>query len=311
MSEDMHPNRSTVWAVAAVAALLAACHPAEQPPRAPEPAQAEADAGAPVLAAVQNARAAIAAGDQVAAFNDVNVGIGYAASLPGAGSALYPPEAAPPGYHSPSGGGGGGGGGASGAGARQGGHGGHHRHGAGQQGSDGSQPPAAAPAPAVAAAPAQAAAAPSPHHGGHAGRNGQPGYAGAHAPAPLSAFDVQVMLQSAQAKLEARDVAGADTDLAAIEAAARGAPPASLPLVRADQSLTLAAGAVSGGQTADLKSQLSTAKAALDTYQAGPHAADAKALAAAIGQVLNQPDGLRALAPAQLDLWRGQVSGWT
>jgi hypothetical protein len=309
MGEEMHPIRSAVWAAVAVAALLAACHPAEQPARAPQPAQAEADAGAPVLAAVQNARAAIAAGDQLAAFNDVNVGVGFAASLPGAGSALYPPEAAAPGYHSPSGGGGGGGGGASGAGGRQGGHGGRHRRGAGQQGAGG-PPPAGAP-PVAAAAPVQSAAASRPHRGGHAGRKGQPGHTAASAPAPLSAFDVQVMLQTAQAKLQSRDVAGADADLAAIEAAARGAPPTSLPLMRADQSLTLAAGAVSGGQTADLKSQLSTAKAALDAYQAGPHAADAKALAAAIGQVLNQPDGLRALAPAQLSLWRGQVSGWT
>jgi hypothetical protein len=118
------------------------------------------------------------------------------------------------------------------------------------------------------------------------------------------------MLQTAQAKLESHDVAGADADLAAIEAAARGPPPASLPLMRADQSLTLAAGAVSGGQITDLEAELSTAKAALEAYQVGPHAADAKALAAAIGQVLSQPDGLRALAPAQLNLWSGQVSGW-
>lgn len=117
-------------------------------------------------------------------------------------------------------------------------------------------------------------------------------------------------LQTAQAKLQTRDVAGADADLAAIEAAARGAALASLPLMRADQSLALATSAVSGGQISDLKSQLSTAKAALDTYQAGPHATDAKALAAAIGRVLNQPQGLRALAPAQLSLWSGQVSGW-
>src|ERR1700722_9869707 len=143
MSEDMHPIGSTVWAAAAVAALLAACHAAQQSTRAPQPAQAEADAGEPVLAAVQNARAAIAAGDQVTAFNDVNVGIGYAASLPGAGSALYPPEAAPPGDQSPSnGGGGGGGGGGSGGGGRQGGHGGRHHRGAGQQGSDAGAPAA-------------------------------------------------------------------------------------------------------------------------------------------------------------------------
>ena len=305
MSEGMHPIRANAWVAAAVAALLAACHPAEQPARAPEPAQAEADVGAPVLAAVQNARAAIAAGDQVAAFNDVNVGIGYAASLPGAGSALYPPEAAPPGYQSPSSGGGGGGGGGGGRGGAQGGHGGRHRHGAGQQGSDAGPAAAGAAAPAPAVPPAQVAAAPSGHHGGHAGHGAQ----GEGAPA-LSAFDAQVRLQSAQAKLQARDTAGADADLAAIEASARPPTPASLALIRADQSLALAAADVAGGRLPQLRTQLATAKASLDGYQGGQHAAEAKALASAIGQALAQTDGLRALPPAQLALWRGQVDGW-
>lgn len=289
----MHPNRSCAWAAAALATLLAACHPAQPPPHEPEPAQTEADAGAPVLAAVQNARAAIAAGDTVAAFNDVDLGVGYAASLPGARSALYPPEAAPPGYHSPSGEAGGGGG-------RLGGHGGRHRRGGGQQGASALAP----------AAPAQVAAAPPAHRGGQAARSDHAAHRRPTDPAQFSAFDAQVMLQSAQAKLQARDTAGADADLGAVEAAARRPTPANLPLVRAGQSLTLATGDVAGGRLPELRTQLAAARASLDAYQGGPHAADAKALAAAIDQTLNQPDGLRALPPAQLALWSGRVSGW-
>jgi hypothetical protein len=303
MSEDMHPIRSTAWATA-VAALLGACHPAEQPSPPTESAQIETDAGAPVLAAVQNARAAIAAGDQVAAFNDVNLGIGYAAGLPGAGSALYPPEAAPPGYHSASDGGGGGGGGGG-----QGGHGGSHRHGGGAQGADGRQPAAAALPPIAAAPPAEAATGPA-RRAGHAGRNGHPGRPATNEPASFSAFDAQVRLQSAQAKLQARDAAGADADLATLEAAARPPAPPSLPLIRADQSLTLAAADVAGGRLPQLRTQLATAKASLDAYQANQHAAEARALASAIGQVLDQAGGLRALPPAQLASWRGRVDGW-
>ena len=83
----MLPPRPARCILAAVAAAtLGACHPggqAEHTPAAAPEAQA-VDAGAPVLAAVQNARAAIAAGDPVAAFNDVNLGIGYAVQLVGA-----------------------------------------------------------------------------------------------------------------------------------------------------------------------------------------------------------------------------------
>src|SRR5579872_4258578 len=92
-----------------IAALaLAACQPGGRQASGPAaaPAEASADAGAPMLAAVENARAAIAVGDQVAAFNDVNVALGYAVRLQGSDSALYPPEAAPPGYRDPSPGGG-------------------------------------------------------------------------------------------------------------------------------------------------------------------------------------------------------------
>jgi hypothetical protein len=119
-----------------------------------------------------------------------------------------------------------------------------------------------------------------------------------------------VRLISAQAKLQARDAAGADAELQALEAAADVAP-ASLPLIRADQSLALAAASISGGRRAELRTQLAAAQGALEGYRGGPHAAEAKALAAAIGEAMRSPAGLGALAPAQLALWSGQVDSWT
>jgi hypothetical protein len=272
---------------------LAACHSGDKSERTPAAPEAPAaDAGAPVLAAVQNARAAIAADDPVAAFNDVNLGIGYAVQLVGAESTLYPPEAAPPGYQAPSGGGGGQQGAGGGSGQRR--HGGGHRAAAGGQAS-----PASAPTAAAAPAPAP----PHEHHGGGGG---------AGAPTPVSSFDVQVKLISAQAKLQARDVAGADADLQAIEAAADAhATPMSLPLIRAAESLSLAATAVSGGRLAQLRTQLVAAQAALAAYGGVPHAAQARSVAAEIGEALRQPGGVSALPPAQIALWSGVVGAWT
>ena len=195
----LRPSRCILAAVAA--ATLGACHPGGQAEHTRAARRGAAvDAGAPVLAAVQNARAAIAAGDPYAAFNDVNLGIGYAVQLVGAESTLYPSEAAPPGYRAPSGSGGGQeGAGGGGSGQRR--HGGGHHAAAGGQAGPAGAPPAVA-APASPAAPHTTAAA-------------QRG-----APTPVTSFDVQVKLVSAQAKLQARDVAGADADLQAIEAGA-------------------------------------------------------------------------------------------
>jgi hypothetical protein len=277
--------------LAAAALALWACHPGGKVERtlAASPEAPAVDAGAPVLAAVQNARAAIAAGDPVAAFNDVNLGLGYAVQLVGADSALYPAGAAPPGYRAPSGGGGQQGTGGAGSGGHR--HGGA-RHAAGGQASTTSAPPPAASVPPPV----------SPH--GHHGGGG--------APTPVTSFDVQVKLISAQAKLQARDMAGADADLQVIEAAASAqAAPPSLPLIRAGESLTLAASAVSGGRLAQLRTQLVAAQASLAAYHGAPHAAEASAVAAAIGQALRQPGGVAALPPAQVALWSGVVGTWT
>ncbi len=277
----------------ATAMALAACHSGDKPERTPAaaPEAQAADAGAPVLAAVQDARAAIAAGDPVAAFNDVNLGIGYAVQLVGAESTLYPSEAAPPGYQAPSGGGGqqGAGGGS-----------GQHRHGGGHRAAAGGQASPAS-APTAAAVPA-----PAPPHERHGGGDR------AGAPTPVSSFDIQVKLISAQAKLQARDVAGADADLQTIEAAADAhATPTSLPLIRAAESLSLAAAAVSGGRLAELRTQLVAAQAALVAYGGVPHAAQARSVAAEIGQALRQPGGVGTLPPAQIALWSGVVGAWT
>ena len=314
---SVRPRRLLTGPVALAAALaLAACGRGGPPERAgpptPQP-EPTTDAGAPVLAAALNARAAIAAGDAVAAFNDVNLGLGYAVRLPGADSALYPPQAAPPGYQDHSGGNG------SAAGAR--GAGGRHRRGGGSSAAA-PESPAAEPA---APAPTSVAQAGAPHagHGGHRGRHAQGGAQGSGAvaqahqggqagPDTLSSFDAQVRLISAKAKLQNRDEAGADADLEVVEAAVHPQlTPVYLPLIRADQSLTLAAAAGASGRLGELRTQLATAQAALASYQGGPHAAQAKALAATIDAATRRPGGPAALAPAEIALWAGVVGAWT
>ena len=323
------PVRLTAYMLLAAALMLAACR--RNPPEPPRAATAQpeetGDAGAPVLAAALNARAAIASGDPLAAFNDANVGLGAAVRLAGADSALYPPPAAPPGYQDHSGGQGGGSGGGRGGGGGGGGAG--HRHHSGGSGA----PAAAAPAPAASAPPPVAAsAAPVPTavhggHGAHGGRHGQaaagdhsgkPGPGGATGsaaptgPAPFTSFDAQVRLISALAKLQGHDAAGADVDLQAVEDAVHPqSKPENLPLVRASQSLTLASAAVAAGRLGELRTQLVAAQTALDAYQGAPHAKEARAVAAAVGEAVRGPGGPGTLAPAQIALWAGLVGAWT
>jgi hypothetical protein len=310
------PVRLTACLLLAAALMLAACR--RNPPEPPRAATAQpeetGDAGAPVLAAALNARAAIAAGDAIAAFNDANIGLGAAVRLAGADSALYPPPAAPPGYQDHSGGQGGSGGGRGGGG---GGGAGHRRRGGG------SGAPADAPAPALTAEPASVAAAPAPPaiHGGHGGRGGRHGQAAAGdrggkpgqggqasvaaqtGRAPFTSFDAQVRLVSALAKLQGHDAAGADVDLQAVEDAVHPqAKPQNLPLIRAGQSLTLASAAVAAGRLGELRTQLVAAQAALAAYQGAPHAQEAKALATTLGDAVRGPGGPGTLAPAQIAL---------
>jgi len=131
------------------------------------------------------------------------------------------------------------------------------------------------------------------------------------AAAPLTAFDAEVVLTSAQSSIAAGDLAGADAQLAVVQQ--RTPPrlvPADLPLLRADESLGLARIAVESEHAGELKTQLEIAAAALDAYRGAPHAADAKALAAAIGRTLKQPGSLERMQSDQLDLWSGLVDGW-
>jgi hypothetical protein len=156
------------------------------------------------------------------------------------------------------------------------------------------------------------AAAAGGHRHARDGRGADAGMA-AHAAggeAVMSNFDVQVMLTSAQAKLQTRDRAAADKLLKTVESAAQPQAPADLPLIRADQSLALAAAAVSGGRREELKTQLALARVSLGAYPGGPHGAEAKTLARAIGEALSRPEGLAALPPAQLALWSARADGW-
>jgi hypothetical protein len=127
----------------------------------------------------------------------------------------------------------------------------------------------------------------------------------------LTSFGAEVVLTSAQSKLEGGDLTGADAILTTIqERTPARLIPADLPLLRADESLGLARIAIASEHAQELKSQLETAAAALDAYQGQAHAADAHALAQAIDRVLKQPGSLDHMQSDQLDLWSGRVDGW-
>jgi hypothetical protein len=130
-------------------------------------------------------------------------------------------------------------------------------------------------------------------------------------PASLSAFEAEVMLTTAQSRLELGDLAGADAALAAIQQR-MPSPQASvdMPLLRADQSLDLALIAVDSEHTGELRTQLTIAAASLDAYRGSPHAADAAAVATAIEATLKQPGALGRLEPDRLDAWLDRVDGW-
>ena len=130
-------------------------------------------------------------------------------------------------------------------------------------------------------------------------------------PAALSAFEAEVMLTTAQSKLDLGDLAGADAALAAVQPRVLSRLAAvDMPLLRADQSLDLARIAVDSEHSGELKTQLTIAAASLDAYRGSPHAADATALAAAIDRTLKQPGALERLEPDRLDAWSGRVDGW-
>jgi hypothetical protein len=306
-------SRTSRRAGAVLLLTLAGCHHAQQaeraPAEAPQRADTAADPGAPVLAAVLEARAAIAATDPVAALNDANLALDAAARLAGAQSALYPPEAAPPGYHDRSGGAGSGGGRGRGG----------HRHAGGGRGGGGalgggapSPSPTAEPAEAVAPAASGPRLAVGKGRRDHGRPDRQAGVSATPAAsAGVSSFDAQVMLVSAQSRLLRRDTAGADAMLKALAAAPPAqAIPLDLSLIRAEQCLTLAEAAVSGGRIAELKTQLEAARANLNAYPGRAHAGEVRALAREIAAVLARPGGLAALQPAQLTLWSGRADGW-
>jgi hypothetical protein len=128
---------------------------------------------------------------------------------------------------------------------------------------------------------------------------------------PLTAFRALAELTSAQAELDNSNLEAADADLHDIQDGIRqGLIPNDLPLLRAAASLDLARSAASEGRTSDFKTQLLSAQFALRTYAGPGHVAEAKALAATIGQSLAQARTLDMILPDQLSLWLGKVVEW-
>ena len=131
-------------------------------------------------------------------------------------------------------------------------------------------------------------------------------------PAPLSAFQAEVMLTTAQSRLDRGDLAGADAALAAVQPRVLSRLAAvDMPLLRADQSLDLARIAVASQRAAELRTQLQIAERALDGYRGRPHAADVAALATAIERTLERAGALQSLQPDRLDAWSDRVDGWS
>ncbi len=288
----LRPSRCILAAVAA--ATLGACHPggqAEHTPAAAPEAQA-VDAGAPVLAAVQNARAAIAAGDPVAAFNDVNLGIGYAVQLVGAEFDALPVRGrsarlsraqrqrrrpgrrrrrrigtAPPRRGSPRGGG---------------------RPGQSGGRADGRRRPGACPAARIPRRWRRRA------HASHVVRRpGEADFRPGEAAGARRCRRRRGPAGHRGGRRRSRDAGESAADPGRREV------------------LKLAATAVSGGRLAELRTQLVAAQTALEAYRGAPHAAEARAVAAAMADAMHQPGGVGALAPAQVALWSGVVGAWS
>jgi hypothetical protein len=98
-----YSTRQHVVAVLSAAVLCVACHaPPHRPHRAVAAASADApvtaaDPGAAVLAAVDNARGALALNDRVAALNSVSEALADVIRLPDTPSNIYPNDVASPG----------------------------------------------------------------------------------------------------------------------------------------------------------------------------------------------------------------------
>jgi hypothetical protein len=127
----------------------------------------------------------------------------------------------------------------------------------------------------------------------------------------MGPFQAQVRLLSAQADLLNGDLAKADATLSTIE---RGVPAGSIPidlaLVRARESLDLAVGAASTGRPSDVTTHLMSAEAALNAYAGQPHAAEARALAAAIDQDLTPAGHPSPITADRLSLLAEHAAGW-
>lgn len=130
-------------------------------------------------------------------------------------------------------------------------------------------------------------------------------------PSRMTVFGAMVKLGSAQAELDS-NLEAADADLHAIQT---GIPPQLIPsnlqLLRAAASLDVARNAVSEGRNPEVRTQLLAAQLALNTYTGPGHVADAKELAAVIGQTLGRESVLGTISPYRISMWLGRVAAWT
>lgn len=127
----------------------------------------------------------------------------------------------------------------------------------------------------------------------------------------LTDAEALTLLTEASAELMLGHADGADRVLAVLEARVpQKVRPATLPLVRARESLDLAQEALSTGRYDALATQLQTARAALQAYTAQAHAADVRALAETLSGWLADPKALGRLPLVQPGMWRDQVQGW-
>jgi hypothetical protein len=124
----------------------------------------------------------------------------------------------------------------------------------------------------------------------------------------LTALGALAKLTSAQAELDGSHLEAADADLLNIQSGiSQGLIPSDLLLLRAAASLDLARIDAFSGQTPDLRTQLLCAQYALTTYSGPAHVAEAKALAAVIGQSLAQASTMLSYQPSS---WLGEVVEW-
>lgn len=127
----------------------------------------------------------------------------------------------------------------------------------------------------------------------------------------LGSFPARVRLVSAQTLLTEGDVADADAILRALQN--RVPPrliPQKMPLLEVAASLERARQAAAFG-TPQLRTQLSCALAALNSYSGPAELTETTALASTLDRTLASRTQLHTLLPNQVSIWLGTVAQWT